>query len=104
MVKTTTKKRARTRNSAASKKSKEYIYPGDRCGEYLWSDYVRVNSGPRGILLSFGQFHPEVGKYQIIKEILLPYEVAISLRTIIGKQIDALTEKGLIEITNPQKE
>lgn len=79
----------------------EYCYLDDRVKDYAFSEFVKLRSGPRGMLLSFGKGHPELGKQVIFQEILLPYEVAASLSDIIAAQLDQLKAAGLIEIKTP---
>ncbi len=82
----------------------EFEYINEDVKNYAYSDYVRLNSFPRGMLLSFGKMRPEDGKFIVFQEILLPFEVAVSLSTIIKVQIDELISKGALKEVPMTKE
>lgn len=94
-------KEAKNKKAADEKKSEDFFYLSDEVRNFAFSDYVRINSYPRGLVLSFGKRHPEDGKYILFQEILLPFDVAVALREIIGEQIDNLVSRGLLEIRKP---
>lgn len=66
--------------------------------DFDFSDNVEVTSYPRGMLFSFGKENPRELKTVVTKQILLPFEVAISLNRIITGQINSLVEQGLLSI------
>lgn len=79
-------------------KEKNYIYLDEKVKDFLYSDFVRVNSGPRGVLLALGKGHPESDKFVIFSEVLLPLDVAFRLKDILTKHFDEMTKKGLIRL------
>lgn len=85
------------RSQLAKKQEKPYFYIG-LPGQYQeFSDFVRVNSSPRGIVLSFGRWTPEQEKFAVFEEILLPFDTADALSTIIRTHIQELEKKGVIK-------
>lgn len=76
----------------------EYAYIADSVKDFHFSDFVKIRSGPRGTLMSFGKYHPENEKFMIFSEILLPLDTAYSLMTILEKQFAELQERKLIEV------
>ncbi len=81
-----------------------YIYLDDHVKDFLYSDYVRVRSGPRGMLLSFGKSHPDNDKFTIISEILVPLDVSFALKQIIETQLDDLVKDGINKKIEPKKD
>lgn len=75
----------------------KYVYADDKVKNYSFSDYVRIRSGVRGILFSFGKQHPESDNVMIYSEVLLPLDVAYNLQQIIAGQFEVLKEKKIIE-------
>jgi len=73
------------------------FYLSEEAKNWDFSDYVRVTSGPRGMVLSFGKFIRENRKYGIFKEIILPYDVMESLIKIMRDQFDQLIEQGMLK-------
>ncbi|MEE9441338.1 MAG: hypothetical protein V3V99_01560 [candidate division Zixibacteria bacterium] len=99
-MKSTTKKNS---NPKQSKKAPNYRYIDEHAKDFAFFDYVRVRSGARGSLLSFGKSHPESNEFIIFKEILIPLDVAYSLKDILINQFDEMEESGLINIEKPSK-
>jgi len=81
-----------------SKQRPEPVYLDDQVKDFSFAEFVKLQSGPRGMLFSFGKGHPEVGNIVIFKEIMLPYDVAATLSGIIASQLEQLKAEGLIEI------
>lgn len=73
------------------------FYLSEDAKSWDFSDYVRVTSGPRGMVFSFGKFVRDNNKYGIFKEIILPYDVVESLVKIIQGQFDQLLRDGLLK-------
>lgn len=78
--------------------SKEYIYPDENIKNFEFYDYVRLRSGPRGTLFSFGKKHPEGDKFLIFKEVLIPLDVAYRLMKILNDHFKKMEEDGVINI------
>ena len=96
-------KTARTKKDKSEKKEeKNYFYFNQPGQNQEFSDFVRVSSYPRGILLSFGRFTPEEQKFAIFEEILLPFDTADALGAIIRNHMKELEDKGVIERAEPQ--
>ncbi len=98
MKPTTNKKKAD--KSAKGKKAPltDFIYANDMVKDFEFFDFVRVRAGQRGMLFSFGKGHPEAEKVIIFKEILIPLEVAYSLKEILINQFDDMQKSGFIKI------
>jgi len=73
-------------------------YSTESVVDYSFSNFVRVTANQSGMLLSFGKIHPQAGKIIVFDEILLPFEVALSLSKIIQNQFENLKKDGLIEL------
>lgn len=87
--------------------SKEYFYFKEDTQNHDFSDFVKLNSSPRGIILSFGKWCPEKHKFGIFEEIMLPFDVAEALSEIIKQHMKKLEELQFIEKiekTVPEKE
>jgi len=84
--------------------TKEFYYLSESVKDYTYSDYVRVRSFPRGMILSFGKSQPDESRFSIFHEVLLPFEVAMSLSEIIKRQVDSLIKDGLLEKKPSRKE
>jgi len=82
----------------------KYIDPSVQ--DYSFSDFVRITSFPQGILFSFAKRHPSQPTTPLIfKEILLPFDVADRLSTIVQGQLKKLEKDGRIErVKFPVKE
>ncbi|RKX32792.1 MAG: hypothetical protein DRP46_00420 [Candidatus Zixiibacteriota bacterium] len=80
-----------------------YDYVDKAVCNYSISDFVRISSFPRGMLLSFGKSHPQKDKFLIFKEILLPFDIAASLSKIIKEHLDKLRDDGLLEVVEIKK-
>lgn len=91
-------KRAAQKSDQSRVDQVEYCYLDDRVKDFAFAEFVKLRSGPRGMLFSFGKGHPELGKVVIFQEILLPFEVAASLSNIIVAQLDQMKTAGLIEV------
>ncbi len=88
-------------------KSKESFYINENVLNYDFSDFVKINSSPRGLIFAFGNWCPEKKKFGIFKEILLPFDVAEALSKIINNQMKELEDLNLIEKVKrsvPEKE
>lgn len=85
----------KTDNQAAEGKC---VYLNEAVQDYDSSDFVRVSSFPRGMLLAFGKSRPNSDKFMIFKEIVLPFEVAKSLGDVITKQFERLISDGIITV------
>jgi len=96
-MKTKEKKNKKKANSKSIRIEKaEYL--NEEVKNFDFADYVRVKSYPRGMLLTFGKAHPGEQKFVFFKEIMIPYDVVLSLQKIIIDQIDGLTEQGILKI------
>jgi predicted GNAT superfamily acetyltransferase len=51
-------KKAIKKSSEAAYDDKNYIYLDDTVKDFAYSDFVRINTNERGILLAFGKSHP----------------------------------------------
>jgi hypothetical protein len=91
-----TKKEKTEKKESAIKENKDFYLTND-AKNWDYSDYVKVSTSPRGMILSFGKFVLADKKFGIFKEILIPYEVAESLSGIIKAQFDKLIEDGAIK-------
>lgn len=85
-------------------KEPEFYYLNEAVKDYGYSDYVRITSFKRGVLLSFGKMQPDESKFSIFQEILLPFEIAISLSKIIKRQTDKMIEEGILQEAPIKKE
>lgn len=100
----------KTKNkSAASKKPSKKAQPkisylDESVKDYDFSDYVKITSMPRGMILSFGKWIPENKEYCLFHEVLLPFEVAESLSNIIQRQLKELVESGKIKVLQTPEE
>ena len=95
MAKPAGKKRTVSKTPKSKRGPKE-VYLNDQVKDYSFAEFVKLRSGPRGMLFSFGKGHPE--GIVIFKEIMLPYDVAATLSGIITDQLQHLQDEGLIEI------
>lgn len=98
----TSKSKSKTESRSTEKPigpdSWEVVYLDESVRNFEFSDVVQIKSYQRGMLLSFAKIHLTTQKRVIFKEILVPFDVTISLINLMKKQIDQLVEKGLIEI------
>jgi len=76
-----------------------YDYPGGIFSEFSWCDWVKITLGQHGILYSFGQLHPETGKFHIVKEMIIPYSVSIAFSDLLNKHLEMAKSMGLISET-----
>ena len=91
-------KTAKTKKDKSEKKEQKNYFYFDQPGQNQeFSDFVRLSSFPRGILLSFGRWTPEQEEFGIFKEILLPFDTAEALSVIIQKHIEGLEKKKVIK-------
>lgn len=93
----------RTAKATKSERSLIVEYLCNSSKDFSYSDYVRVNSNPRGMLLSIGKIHPVEQKALISQEILIPFDVAERLQEIIKNQLAELEQKGLIQRGGDEK-
>ncbi len=100
IMKAKTKKNEKIKTDSTSRQD---FYLNEEAKNWDFSDYVRVTSGPRGMVLSFGKFIREDEKYGIFKEIILPYDVVESLNKIIKQQFDKLIEDGSLKRIEDKK-
>ena len=77
-------------------KEPNYYYLDESVKQHEFSDFVRFSSFPHGMILYFGRFQPDEGKFAIFKSILLPFDVAESMSTIIARHIEKLQEEGIL--------
>lgn len=91
--KTSSKKKA----ESGEKVEKHYFHLNQPGQDQEFSDFVALSSYPRGITLSFGRWIPEREKFGIFKEILLPFDTADALSTMIQKHIEELEKKKVIK-------
>ena len=96
MKKTENQKKKQVKKSDVEEKS--YFYFDESVKDFIYSDYVRVNSNRKGMLFSFGKAHPELDKFVIVNEVLLPLDVAYRLKQIIEDQLNQQIEDGVIQI------
>jgi len=62
--------------------------------DFEYSDHVEVTTYNKGVLLSFGKFNPRAEKIIVTKQILLPYDVASSMRDIITEHINNIVDSN----------
>jgi len=96
-VKSAQNKEVEKKAQPKNKQEKRYVYLDEKVKDFLFSDVVHVRSGIRGMLFSFGKTHPENEKFTIIKEFLLPLDVAFNLMDIMKKQFIELEKKAVIQ-------
>lgn len=96
MKKTEVQKKVQAKKSDTVEKN--YFYFDEKVKDFIYSDFVRINSSQRGMLFSFGKVHPELDKVVIINEVLLPLDVAFSLKRIIEDHIGKYVKEGVIQI------
>lgn len=58
-----------------------------------YSDFVRLDASPDGVIFSFGQTHPRRKTINITHEIVVPLRVAGALHNILGDQINSVLER-----------
>ena len=97
------KVRKSVKKSPESKPASQVSHLSESVKNYAFADFVSVNSYRRGMLLSFGKSHPTEREFLIFKEVLLPFDVALSLQQIMKKQMDTLIDSGDIEIAPEPK-
>ena len=78
-------------------KPAEYEYVDESVQDFDYADFVKIRSGVRGMLFSFGKIHPERAKHMLHTEILIPLDVALSLHQIMGRQFEELERQGVIK-------
>ncbi len=93
-TKTSSKK---TKKDSSKKPAQGYSYPLTGVEEFSWSDWAKVRIGSMGLFISFGQMHPETGQFQIVKEILMPLNVAFAFKDLIADQLNKAVELGYIK-------
>jgi hypothetical protein len=76
----------------------EEAYSDQSVRNYSFANFARVTANQSGMLLSFGKVHPKEMKIIIFDEILLPFDVAVSLSKIVRDQFEQLQKQGLIEL------
>lgn len=62
--------------------------------DFDYSDHVEITTYNKGVLLSFGKFNPSVEKIILTKQIMLPYDVASSMRDIITEHINNIVDSN----------
>jgi len=102
MAKKTEKKKKST-DSKELPSTEDYFFLNDEAKDYKFSDYVRISSYPHGMILYFGKYQPDQNKFGIFEGILIPFDVAGSLVTIINNHISNLVDKGLLEKKDSEK-
>ena len=88
------------KNQSATEKqeSRNYEYFDECVKNFEYADFVRIRSGYRGTLLSFGKGHPEKEKFLIFSEVLIPLDVAFSLKKILDEQLGEMQKDGIIKV------
>jgi hypothetical protein len=82
----------------AKKVALEEAYSDQSVKDYSFANFARVTANQSGMLLSFGKVHPKEMKIIIFDEILLPFDVAVSLSKIVQDQFEQLKKQGIIEL------
>lgn len=86
-------------NKVESKKIlDEVVYASEEVKNFAFSDYVKLRTGPRGMLFSFGKRHPDDKKITIYDEMLIPLDVAYVLLQIMKDQFYLLEKNQMIEV------
>ncbi len=83
-----------------SKKEQEtentFFYVNEAAKDYDYADFVQVSSYPHGVILNFGKWYPDEQKHGLFQGILLPFNVAEALKSIIEDHVQELVDKGLV--------
>ncbi|MBD3234063.1 MAG: hypothetical protein GF315_10120 [candidate division Zixibacteria bacterium] len=96
-------KKSKEKTSKPHDSKDEISYLTEEVKNFEFADHVAIRSYPRGMLLSFSKAHPGEEKLLTFKEILIPFEVAVSLQQIIKDQIDGLIEQGILKSVDSSK-
>ncbi len=98
------KVRKSIKKSPESKPASPVSHLSESVKNYAFADFVSVQSYRRGMLLSFGKSHPNEKEFLVFKEVLLPFDVALSLQRIMKEQMDTLIDSGdLVIDVEPKK-
>jgi len=65
----------------------DLTYPNQEQPVLEYSDFVRLDASPDGVIFSFGQTHPRRKSFNITHEIIVPLRVAGALHNILGDQL-----------------
>lgn len=98
-------KKAKKTTDAVRKPEQEddVFFVDESAQDYKFADYVRVSSYPHGMVLYFGKWYPEQKKFGLFEGVILPFNVANSLKKIIDNQIADLIKKGLLETRDEEE-
>lgn len=66
------------------------VYAGADTPPLEYADFVRLSSGPNGVVFGFGQNHPHRSEVALTYEVIVPYPVAVKLHDILGKQLSEI--------------
>jgi hypothetical protein len=77
-------------------KAPRVVYASSERPAIEYADFVRLSTGPNGIVFGFGQNHPTRKEVSLTYEVLVPYDVAARFHNILTEQLQGY-EKHLKE-------
>jgi len=78
---------------SAQIQAEDLAYPNEERPVLEYSDFVRLDASPDGVIFSFGQTHPSRKTINITHEIIIPLRVASALHNILGDQLNSVLER-----------